>query len=106
MPIAILAAEFGPDRPSLPGNHPQTARLLDPDPTNLLRNFILTRLPRAPRPSGIAFLGTRPPARKRRRGIRDPAFAPNGRCTLGKRTRKLASGASEMGQLRTHAAQQ
>jgi hypothetical protein len=26
-------------------------------------------------------------------------FAPDGRCTLGKRTRELASGASEMGQM-------
>ena len=33
-------------------------------------------------------------------------FAPNGRCTLGKRTRKLASGASEMGQDLTDAMQQ
>jgi hypothetical protein len=44
----------------------------------------------APRPSGIAFFGTRPPAQK---------YAPNGRYALGKRTRKLASGASEMGQV-------
>ena len=37
----------------------------------------------------IAFFGTRPPAQE---------YAPNGRYALGKRTRKLASGASEMGQ--------
>ena len=42
-----------------------------------------------PRPSGIAFFGTRPPAQE---------YAPNGRYTLGKRTRELALGASEMGQ--------
>src|SRR6516165_2899380 len=35
------------------------------------------------------FFGTRPPAQE---------YAPNGRYALGKRTRKLASGASEMGQ--------
>jgi hypothetical protein len=46
---------------------------------------------RAPGPSGIAFFGTRPPARKRR----------SGRFTFGKRTRELASGASEMGQEET-----
>ena len=36
------------------------------------------KLPRAPRPSGVAFFGTRPPAQKGGRGIRDPPFAPNG----------------------------
>jgi hypothetical protein len=65
------------------------------DDQNIRLTNVISTAPRAPRPPGLLFWEPAPPARKRR----------SGRYTLGKRTRELASGASEMGQNRTPALQ-